>query len=368
MSSHHPPSIRPPPPPGPPPAVPAILPAAAAAGGGAVRGWFSPKKRSKISSSDSSSGRSTPPEQEQEEDRDRGGGVGGGGGEGDDVEDSSSSLVSSTDTLNDLSDSPCIPILAAASLRGSKGHKDTGERAQSPSNISSDGSSHSHMDSTHDSSSLEPLRKMRKKCQSSAYKGVTVVEVKVKILADLMEALIGAFYWQGGLQGAVAAMQALGVWPGPVRQVEGGEVRINGSNNVFGAEEDNTPCPDDLTATVYPVSLPPPHSISPVPKRDIIPEYPPLYPVRPVRAPAMSAVCAIMEKRLGYLFQDSGLLLMAVTHCSVPGVPSNQRLEFLGDAVLDFVVVKELHRYVRSSLCTCILVLVHQRISLSYRS
>lgn len=328
-----------------------------------MRGWFSPKKRSKISSSDSSSsGRSTPPalEQDNEEDRDRGEGAGGGG---DDLEDSSSSLVSSTDTLNDLSDAPSIPILVAASLGGSKGSKDAGERVQSPSNISSDGSSHSHMDSTHDSSSLEPLRKMRKKCHSSGYKGVTVVEVKVKILADLMEALIGAFYRQGGLQGAVAAMQGLGVWPGPMRQVEGGEVRVNGSNNVFGAEEDNTPCPDDLTATAYPVSLPAPHSISPVLKQDIIPEYPPLYPVRPVRTPAMAAVCAIMEKRLGYLFQDSGLLLMAVTHCSVLGAPSNQRLEFLGDAVLDFVVVKELHRYVRASVC----ISMYQRVHVDFR-
>ena len=87
-------------------------------------------------------------------------------------------------------------------------------------------------------------------------------------------------------------MQGLGVWPGPVRQVEGGEVRVNGSNNVFGAEEDNTPGSDDLIATAYPVSLPVPHSISPVLKRDIIPEYHPLYPVRPVRTPAMAAVCA----------------------------------------------------------------------------
>ena len=305
-----------------------------------MRGWFSPKKRSKISSSDSSSGRSTPLHDEEDRNRD-----GDRDYDRDGLDSGSSSTLSSSDTLKNLSDVPSIPILAAASLRGSKEY---GDRVGSPSNISSDESS--HMDNTHDSSSQEPLRK-RKKSNSSGYKGVTVVEIKVKILADLMEAIIGAFYRQGGLQGAVAAMQGLGVWPGLVRQIEGGEAKVNGSNNVFGAKEDPMPLPDDISVPVYPVSLPASCSISSG-SIHVIPEFPPLYPVRPVRTTSMAAMCGLMEKRLGYLFQDSSLLLLAVTHCSVLGVPSNQRLEFLGDAVLDFVVVKELHRYVRVSVRT----------------
>ena len=335
-----------PPHPGAPPAsatatAPAV--AVAVADAVAVRGWFSPKKRSKISSSDSSSGRSTPLHEDEDRNRDddRDGDR---DNDRDGLDSGSSSTMSSSDTLNNLSDAPSIPILAAASLWGSKEY---GDRVRSPSNISSDESS--HLDNTHDSSSQEPLRK-RKKSNSSGYEGVTVVEIKVKILADLMEAIIGAFYREGGLQGAVAAMQGLGVWPGLVRQVEGGVAKINGSSNVFGAKDDTIPCPDDISVPVYPVSLPASRGISPG-SVQVIPEYPPLYPVRPVRTTSMAAMCGLMEKKLGYLFQDSGLLLLAVTHCSVLGVPSNQRLEFLGDAVLDFVVVKELHRYARVSVC-----------------
>jgi len=40
---------------------------------------------------------------------------------------------------------------------------------------------------------------------------------------------------------------------------------------------------------------------------------------------------------LGYRFSDAGLLRLALTHRSANG-PSNERLEFLGDAVLDFVI------------------------------
>lgn len=43
------------------------------------------------------------------------------------------------------------------------------------------------------------------------------------------------------------------------------------------------------------------------------------------------------KKSLGYEFDDVGLLQQALTHRSAPG-SSNERLEFLGDAVLDVVV------------------------------
>jgi len=54
------------------------------------------------------------------------------------------------------------------------------------------------------------------------------------------------------------------------------------------------------------------------------------------------------QTRLGYAFQDEGLLWLALTHPSVAheiGTPSphNQRLEFLGDAVLQLVLTRELY-------------------------
>jgi ribonuclease-3 len=48
-----------------------------------------------------------------------------------------------------------------------------------------------------------------------------------------------------------------------------------------------------------------------------------------------------LSNALGYSFSDVGLLRQALTHRSAPGA-SNERLEFLGDAVLDIVVSEAL--------------------------
>jgi len=57
---------------------------------------------------------------------------------------------------------------------------------------------------------------------------------------------------------------------------------------------------------------------------------------------------AALQERLGYRFRNEGLLRLALTHPSVahesPGaLPHNQRLEFLGDAVLGLVLTRELY-------------------------
>ena len=50
-----------------------------------------------------------------------------------------------------------------------------------------------------------------------------------------------------------------------------------------------------------------------------------------------------LEKRIGYIFKDRKYLSIALTHSSFANekkgkVKSNERLEFLGDAVLSIVV------------------------------
>ncbi len=56
----------------------------------------------------------------------------------------------------------------------------------------------------------------------------------------------------------------------------------------------------------------------------------------------------VLQHSLGYTFVDPGLLQLALTHRShtseVEGEQSNERLEFLGDAVLGLVVADELYR------------------------
>ncbi|MBI4755442.1 MAG: ribonuclease III, partial [Betaproteobacteria bacterium] len=50
-----------------------------------------------------------------------------------------------------------------------------------------------------------------------------------------------------------------------------------------------------------------------------------------------------LERALGYRFANPQLLVQALTHRSF-GSPHNERLEFLGDSVLNFVVAWELFR------------------------
>jgi ribonuclease-3 len=56
---------------------------------------------------------------------------------------------------------------------------------------------------------------------------------------------------------------------------------------------------------------------------------------------------ALVAAALGHDFDDDGLLFEALTHRSLsaeePGEVSNERLEFLGDAVLGLIVATELH-------------------------
>ncbi|OAI11966.1 MULTISPECIES: ribonuclease III [Methylomonas] len=50
----------------------------------------------------------------------------------------------------------------------------------------------------------------------------------------------------------------------------------------------------------------------------------------------------ILAKKLGLTFQNPGLLSVALTHRSV-GAKNNERLEYLGDSVLGFVIAQKLY-------------------------
>lgn len=57
----------------------------------------------------------------------------------------------------------------------------------------------------------------------------------------------------------------------------------------------------------------------------------------------MSVTVAQLEKTISYSFSDPSLALLALTHSSA-GASNNERLEFLGDAVLGLVIAAELYR------------------------
>lgn len=59
-----------------------------------------------------------------------------------------------------------------------------------------------------------------------------------------------------------------------------------------------------------------------------------------------AAKLALCEQRVGYIFRDKSLLYSALTHASIAGhrLSSNERLEFLGDAILGMIVCEMLFR------------------------
>ena len=58
---------------------------------------------------------------------------------------------------------------------------------------------------------------------------------------------------------------------------------------------------------------------------------------------AMASNLEQLQRRLGYVFDDPELLMLALSHRSFTG-PNNERMEFLGDAVLGLVVTDYLYR------------------------
>lgn len=53
---------------------------------------------------------------------------------------------------------------------------------------------------------------------------------------------------------------------------------------------------------------------------------------------------SILEDRIGYIFNDKQLIIEALTHKSFKTPYNNERLEFLGDAVLDLIVGEYLYK------------------------
>ena len=117
--------------------------------------------------------------------------------------------------------------------------------------------------------------------------------LSTKIIADVVEALIGTAYVSGGIPNALACMSLF------LPEVEWKSIE-------HGQEAMHNEAPDD----------------EPLP--------------RTMRQ---------LESLIGYTFTKKALLVEAMTHpsCNGPGIRASlDRLEFLGDAILDYVVVNKL--------------------------
>lgn len=174
----------------------------------------------------------------------------------------------------------------------------------------------------------------------------TKIWVKQKTLSDFIEALLGATYvYSGEIESAIALIKALGAWPQQCAAENSDDLTAfhnatKVDEQVLTVEEDEEiVIPDDYPKELAELALctNAQHlqslNISNVQPTDNVSLAVTSDPFGHLRG---------LEVLLGYEFQHKPLLLQAMTHCSVQHAPNNQRLEYLGDAVLDFVVVENL--------------------------
>ncbi|XP_055526642.1 endoribonuclease Dcr-1 isoform X2 [Wyeomyia smithii] len=161
------------------------------------------------------------------------------------------------------------------------------------------------------------------------YNLVTQHSIPDKSVADCVEALIGAYLIECGPRGALLLMAWLGIRVLPVQEIlfEVDQNRIPGSSPHY--EKDGK-----ILQTVYGFWTPP---RSPLLKYAMNPEATLEHLLNGYNA---------FEDSLGYHFKDRSYLLQAMTHASYcPNRLTDcyQRLEFLGDAVLDYLITRHLY-------------------------
>ncbi|RYH29805.1 hypothetical protein EON65_07275 [archaeon] len=202
------------------------------------------------------------------------------------------------------------------------------------------------------------------------YKNFHSVSINPKVVADIIEAIIGACYVHGGVELAMIIIKALDAWPkvAPTAIDKDSETAMNNTlilNKFKTKEFVKVYCrAEDLVFPPnYPVQLQrialgrikmtenmldreqnlvlPEDDVdmqTETNKKQVILHTPWLVEDTEKAIDELALV-------LGYRFTDWSILEEALTHCSIQTKVSNQRLEFLGDAVLDLVVVSLLYTH-----------------------
>ena len=165
------------------------------------------------------------------------------------------------------------------------------------------------------------------------------IRVKPKLLADLVESIVGAFYVHGGVSAATAVVKGLECWPADPNP----SATTRSSAETSPSFTASLPC-------VIPEGYPP--FLAKLATGFLSTDSAPAITNKAVSAPPCHVSLTVVNffaSILGYRFTNMLILEEATTHCSVPHKRSNQRLEFLGDAVLDIVVVSLIFHHNQSA-------------------
>ena len=184
---------------------------------------------------------------------------------------------------------------------------------------------------------------------------LTVANVQTKLLADMAEALTAVFYIAGDVSMGQQFLTAIGVDLFAEGNAErkgerggGGDVHrsalVTGKKKKKAVEENNDDLfiPEDFDEKLKDLVLSSQLSETSSDRSFLFAQL--KSKDRWSSSPIMNEQnLHQLESALGYSFRDPMLLIEALTHSSMLGCPSNERLEFFGDAVLDFCVVAMLY-------------------------
>ncbi|KAJ1943199.1 Dicer-like protein 1, partial [Linderina macrospora] len=187
-----------------------------------------------------------------------------------------------------------------------------------------------------------------------------------KTVADIIESLLGAAVLDGGIEGALSAARALGVvdskwaewrqfgkvWNAGQREKKRrlAELRMHQLEYISMLKQTLLLLPssnnkvESVTEQLGDMVLDTTDVNCSAPDANAGKDTPELLSGLSL---APSGWKSTVESILGYRFQDRALLVEALTHCSILDVDSAsyQRLEYLGDAVLDYFVTKRYYDY-----------------------
>ncbi|KAJ1901750.1 Dicer-like protein 1 [Kickxella alabastrina] len=188
-------------------------------------------------------------------------------------------------------------------------------------------------------------------------------QLSEKTVADIVESLLGATILDGGFEGALAAARSFGIvgqsWTSWSRF--GTAWKHKEVTRKCGVANLNSLCADLIACTERTPETEELLQEAELDQEDVIfglasmsisapgiTEWESKLQFAHVQASNLKGQWVKdIERSLGYTFNDRALLLEALTHCSVTDSLSNsyQRLEFLGDAVLDYHVTKRYYDY-----------------------
>ncbi|KAJ1401600.1 ribonuclease III domain-containing protein [Ochromonadaceae sp. CCMP2298] len=165
--------------------------------------------------------------------------------------------------------------------------------------------------------------------------------VGLKKLADFVEAVIGACFLDAGVQGGISAIKAFGTVA----------ALYTGKGCASASASTSTSATASATASAIAADSCQDIGVKKAPGDATAGEGPPTPPIAGVAGTPSDTVnreyfgIDKLEANLEYTFRNPALLLQAITHSSLASnYHNNERLEFLGDAVLDLVVVAHVFR------------------------